>query len=110
LKIFIAEMEDCVEDVEDLALLYERRFRANEIGEYIRNENEALLSREALGFRQILGEIRKLDPTAYAGADQLAAELIETARRTVEAFEEPQAVFGIAKRKLLKVLRYIESA
>jgi len=109
LKILKAEIEDCLEDVEDLEKLYERRFRGSEVTSYVYNENEALLSREFAGLSQVLSSIELVDLDRYASVEDLAASVDEMIQKKVLEYENPQAVYGIVKRKLLKVLRYATS-
>jgi hypothetical protein len=107
LKILKAELEDCLEDVEDLTNLYERRRDKEEITNYVFQENEALLSREFKGLKNIILSIDRLDSEGYASVEAFAAAVDEILQRAVLEFEDPEAVYGIAKRKLLKVLRYV---
>lgn len=109
LKILKAEIEDCLEDVEDLENFYEQRFRGNEVTPYVYNENEALLSREFAGLGQVLASIELVDLDKYASVEDLAAAVDEMIQKKVLEYENPQAVYGIVKRKLLKVLRYATS-
>jgi hypothetical protein len=106
LKVLKAELEDCLEDVEDLANLYERKFCGEEITNYVYNENEALLKRELSGLKNILQTIDDVALDRYESVDALAADIDGMIQKKVLDFEDPQAVYGIAKRKLLKVLRY----
>jgi len=110
LKIFAAELEDCLEDVEDLALLYERRYSRDEVTKYVFKENEALLSRELAGLRKTLDSIDTVNLDRYASVEDLASAVDDMIQKEVNEYEDPQAVYGIAKRKLLKVLRYIEES
>ncbi|MFA6508387.1 MAG: hypothetical protein WCT14_19965 [Treponemataceae bacterium] len=107
LKILRAELEDCLEDVEDLAILYERRHTEEEISSYVFQENEALLSRELSGLKNILLSIDDLTIEGYPSLDAFASAVDAMIQRKVLEFEDPEAVYGIAKRKLLKVLKYV---
>jgi hypothetical protein len=109
LKILKAEIEDCLEDVEDLENLYERKFRGDEVTPYVYNENETLLAREFRGLSQVLSSIDLVDLDRYASVEDLAAAVDEMIQKKVLEYENPQAVYGIVKRKLLKVLRYATS-
>jgi hypothetical protein len=107
MKIFKAELEDCLEDVEDLTNLYERRLKKDEITNYVFQENEALLTREIAGIKKILLSIDGLSPEGYDSLESFASAVDAVIQREVLEFEDPEAVYGIAKRKLLKVLRYV---
>jgi len=108
LKILKAEIEDCLEDVEDLEKLYERRFRGSEVTSYVYNENEALLSREFAGLSQVLSSIELVDLDRYASVEDLAASVDEMIQKRF-GIRKPQAGVWNCKRKLLKVLRYATS-
>jgi len=106
LKVLKAELEDCLEDVEDLKNLYQRRFRCEEITNYVYNENDALLKRELAGLKNILQTIDDVTLDRVASVEALAADIDAKMQKKVLEYEDPEAVYGIAKRKLLKVLRY----
>jgi len=107
LKILKAELEDCLEDVEDLANLYERRRKSDEISNYVFQENKGLLAQELNGLKNVLASIDDVVLESYASLDDLAAEVDAIIQRKVLDFEDPEAVYSIAKRKLLKVLKYV---
>lgn len=107
LSILKAELEDCVEDLEDLAILYERRFGLQEITPYVFSENEALLARELSGLRTVLSSIDDVQVDGYASVEEIAEVVDALIQRKVLEYEDPEAVYGIAKRKLLKVLTYV---
>jgi len=107
LKIFKAELEDCLEDVEDLSNLYERRRNKDEITNYVYRENEALLAREIVGLNNILLSIDDITLDGYDSLEAFVSAVDAMVQRKVLEYENPEAVYGIAKRKLLKVLKYV---
>ena len=107
LKIFKAELEDCLEDVEDLSLLGDRRRNCEEITEYVYRENEALLKREISGLKTVIASIDDFALERYDSVESLAAAVDDMIQKKVLEYENPEAVYGIAKRKLLKVLGYM---
>ncbi len=107
LKVLKAELEDCLEDVEDLANLYERRHSVEEVTNYVYHENEALLARELSGLRNVLSSIDTVVLDEFEDVEALASAVDAMVQKKVLEFEDPEAVYGIVKRKLLKVLRYI---
>ncbi len=109
LKILKAELEDCVEDLEDLAILYDRKHRSQEITNYVFNENEALLSQELTGIKKLLSSIDDMTIERYDSLDSFALSVDELMQKKVLEFDDPKAVYTIAKRKLLKVLSYLAS-
>ncbi|TCW60282.1 hypothetical protein [Treponema sp. J25] len=108
LKIFKAELEDCIEDAEDLSNLYERRFCSDDVTNYVYQENRALLQREIAGLRDSLQILDSLNIEQYKDYRELAGAIDEIIQKVVMELEDPEAVYTIAKRKLLKVLKYIE--
>lgn len=107
IKILKAELEDCLEDIEDMDHLYERRLSKNDITNYVYKENEALLKRELDGIRKALEALSSIDIDPYENVDTLAAAVDAVIQNKVLEYEDPEAVYQIAKRKLLKVLRYV---
>ncbi|MFQ3547206.1 MAG: hypothetical protein SNJ56_02620 [Termitinemataceae bacterium] len=107
MKILIAELEDCLEDVEDLEYLYKRRHQKNDVTNYVFNENEALLQRERSGIRKAIDHLKTIDLGIYENVDALASAVDSMLQKMVVDFEDPEAVYNIAKRKLHKVLRYV---
>jgi len=107
LKVLKAELEDCIEDVEDLANLYERRHRGSEVTEYVFHENEALLARELAGLQLVVSSIDSIEIDRYPDVETLASTVDAMIQKKVLEYEDPEAVYSIAKRKLLKVLQYV---
>ncbi len=107
LKVLKAELEDCLEDIEDLSLIYERRRSEEKITNYVYQENEALLAREISGLKNILLSIDEVSLEGYDSLEAFASAVDALFQREVLEFEDPEAVYGIAKRKLLKVLKYV---
>ncbi len=110
LKILKAELEDCLEDIEDLTLLAERRQQTGELSPFVYLENKALLQREKQGLQSVIMALNTMESDSFPDADSLAAVVDEQIKKTVADYEEPEAVYSIAKRKLLKVLRYTNDA
>jgi len=106
MMILKAELEDCIEDVEDLSAYYDRR-RGKDLTEYVYMENVAQLKRELSGLQTLLFSIDDLSIDSYDSVETLAVALDDEMKKIVAAYEDPEAVYGIAKRKLLKVLRYV---
>lgn len=107
IKILKAELEDCLEDVEDMKNVYERRFQKNDVTNYVYTENEALLKRELIGIQKALENLDLIDINGFESVDALAAAVDAVIQKKVLEYEDPEAVYQIAKRKLLKVLRYV---
>jgi len=108
LSVFKAELEDCIEDIRELSELCENRYDCREIGDYVRNENQALLHQEVVGFKDALNSIDALDPDQYDGLQSLVQAVRDLVVRSVREASDPEAVVALAERKLRKVLTYIE--
>lgn len=109
LKIIKAELEDCLEDVEDLINLYEKRHRENDLTNYVYQGNEALLARELSGLRIVIEHLEPIKIEEFEDVEALASAVDSMIQNMVTEYENPEAVYGIAKRKLLKVLRYMKA-
>ncbi len=107
LNIFKAELEDCLEDVDDLANLYKRRHGKHEVTDYVFNENEALLNRELSGIQKTIKALDTINIDQFNTVEDLASAIDTMIQQNILEYDDPEAVYMIAKRKLLKVLRYV---
>jgi hypothetical protein len=105
--MFRAEIENSIEDVTALADLYEKRFKSDEITNYVYNENEAFLAKEIAGLRSLLTYLETVSPEKFSGAEVLALEIDNMIKRKTEVYEDPGAVYGIVSRKIKKILTYL---
>ncbi|MDR3138098.1 MAG: hypothetical protein LBT95_00330 [Treponema sp.] len=107
LVMFRAELEDSLEDIEYLGEIYERRYRNNEITNYVYNENEAFLHHEAAGLKNLITLIDSFNPEDFQTVTELAQAVDVFLKKRIEEFDNPQVVYGIIKRKINKILAYI---
>jgi hypothetical protein len=105
--MFRAEIENSIEDVTALADLYEKRFKSEEITNYVYNENEAFLTNEIAGLRSLLTYLETISTEKYSNAEELASEIDNMIKRKAEVYEDPGAVYGIVSRKIKKILTYL---
>ncbi|QQO08225.1 hypothetical protein [Breznakiella homolactica] len=110
LAMICAEVEDSLEDVEFVSAEIERRFRNNEVTNYVYSENEALLAREASGLKKLIAFLQSVSPDDYESAADIAAFFEETLRNKVKELDNHQAVYEIIDRKIKKVLKYINES
>jgi hypothetical protein len=108
LVMFRAELQDSLEDVEYLSGTNENRHRNNEITSYVYNENKAFLQHEAAGLKNLIALIGSFNPDDYRTVTELALAADVFFKKKVEEFDDPEAVYGIIKRKIKKVLAYVE--
>jgi hypothetical protein len=108
LIMFQAELQDSLEDIEYLKGTNESRYRSNEITSYVYNENKAFLLHEAAGLKNLISFIDSFNPGDYQTVTELASAVDEFFRKKVEEFDDPEAVYGIIRRKIKKILAYVE--
>jgi hypothetical protein len=107
LTMFRSEMESSLEGVEYLASSYEKKFRRNEITNYVYNENESFLALEISELKKIILFIDSIKTEGCKTAAEMAAVTEALLKKRLEEFDDPEAVFGIIKRKIGKVLDYL---
>jgi hypothetical protein len=101
-------MKSSLEDAEDLAVIYKKRFNTDEITNYVYNENEAFLAQEIAAIKGIIAQIEGFSAGNYQSAEDAAAVIAGTVHEKSELFENPEAVDRLVKRKIQKILAYIE--
>jgi hypothetical protein len=106
--MFRAELQDSLEDIEYLSGTNESRYRSNEITSYVYNENRAFLQHETAGLKNLISFIDFFNPDDYRTVTELASATDVFFKKKVEEFDDPEAVYGIIKRKIKKVLAYVE--
>jgi hypothetical protein len=107
LAMLQAELQDSLEDIEYLGATYENRYRSNEITNYVYNENEAFLHHEAAGLKNLISLVDSFNPDDYQDLTEFAQAMDVFFKKKVDEFDDPQAVYGIIKRKINKVLSYV---
>jgi hypothetical protein len=105
--MFRAEIENSLEDARVLIELYERRFKSEEITNYVYNENEAFLARETSGLKGLLALLDSFDPAKFSKAEDIALEIDSMIKRRVKDYEDPEAIYAIVSRKIKKILAYL---
>ncbi|MDR1949908.1 MAG: hypothetical protein LBQ38_10995 [Spirochaetaceae bacterium] len=108
LIMFRAEMESSLEDAEDLAAAYKKRFGRDEISSYVYNENEAFLAQEIAGLKGLIARLAVFSAKDFQTAEDMAAFIISGVHEKAELFENPEAVYRIVNRKVQKILVYIK--
>ncbi len=109
IEVLIAEMDDLLEDIKAMETRTTERFKNLEISNYVFRANEAVFSREEDAVRRFRERLVALDPSSFPTIENLSASLDAMAKDMVKSLDEPEAVYGFLKRKLDKVLRYVES-
>jgi hypothetical protein len=105
--MFRAELEDCIEGLEELSVICGQRLKKGEITNYVYNENEALLHQEISGLKNLLPIVDAVKTEEYRDVHDLAQKLEALLTAKAEELQDPQAVGGIISRKIRKILNYI---
>ncbi|HSV56471.1 MAG TPA: hypothetical protein VLH39_05115 [Magnetospirillaceae bacterium] len=109
LKILRVELEDLLEDLKDLEERYRHKFASSEITNYVLLENEALLSREEEAVRSMIISIDGINLSRYKSLNEIVEALEVIARGFIKEREFPAAVLRLLRRKMVKVLSYVEA-
>jgi hypothetical protein len=105
--LFLAEMQDSLEDIEYLAGIYGNRFRNGEITTYVYNENKAFLKHEASGLKGLIAFIESVKPGDYKDVRELAQGMEYMLKKKAEESDNPAVIDQIVSRKIKKVLAYV---
>jgi hypothetical protein len=105
--MFRAEVENSLDDAKDLAAAYAKRFKQDEITNYVFNENEAFLAQEIHGISELITEIADYGASRFGDEKEAAETVRGLVRERVSAYGDPEAVYRIVDRKIEKILKYI---
>ncbi len=109
LTLLSAELASCEEDIHDLELLFDARFKALEITNYVYRENNALLKQETSGIRMVRTQIDAMDPDSFPSLDDAFAAVLENARETVRSRQLPEAIISLVSRRAERVRDFVRS-
>jgi hypothetical protein len=101
------EFEESIGNIQYLKDSYERKFKNEEITNYVYNENEAFLSREIIGLKSLLSLIQTFSPEDKT-PEELAEAVKNVVQQRLKGYEDPEAVYLIVNKKLEKILRYLK--
>ncbi|MDR0689037.1 MAG: hypothetical protein LBG08_02050 [Spirochaetaceae bacterium] len=107
LTMFQMEMEDSYGDILYFSGVNERKFKDNEITNYVYTENKAFLEHEASGVKELIAAIGSINAEDYKDVTEMARAVGELLTNKAKEQDDPQAVYGIIARKIKKVLAYI---
>jgi len=108
LKILTIELEDLKEDIELMQDFYQTREQKGEISSYVFKENLTLLKKEQACIENILESLVDLDLTCCMDLDDLVKKIEDHLLDKIKKSNYPEVVFILFKRRLSKVLQYIE--
>jgi hypothetical protein len=92
LTMFRAELENSLEGLEYLASSYEKKFRRNEITNYVYKENESFLALEISELKKILAFSGTIRAEVCKTAEEMAALMEGFLKQRLEEFDDPEAV------------------
>jgi hypothetical protein len=108
LTLFKEELEDSLGNIQYLAQSYERKFKNEEITNYVYNENEAFLAQEIAALRRFLLFLDSIYPDVKTPED-IVILIEDVIKQKTKALEDPEAVYHIICKKLEKTARFLKS-
>jgi hypothetical protein len=106
-KVFIAELEDMLEDIETIEIRLAERVKAREVTDYVYKENETFFHGEERAIRDLLLYSKSLALDSFETMDDLIAVMEKKTREIVKNHENVEALYGFVTRKLHKVRFYV---
>jgi hypothetical protein len=107
LSMYREEIEESIGNIQYLKDSYERKFRNEEVSNYVYNENEAFLSQEITGLKSFLSLIKTFSPEGKS-PEELAKAIQDVVQQRLKSYEDPEAVYLIVNKKLEKTLKYLK--
>ena len=108
MKILKVELEDLEEDVLLLMNLYKEREVKHDITRYASLENLTVLANELAGLKDIFNSFDHFPLSEYKKIQPLADDLEILLKKRIKDAQLPGAVYDIVRRKLNKVISYVE--
>jgi hypothetical protein len=108
IKILLIELDDLDQDIELLIREYEEKHNKAEISEYVFHENLALMKREFFGVKGFRHTLKTLAAEQYATLNDLHQAVDQLLQETIREKGLPNSILLLVRRKMEKVLRYIE--
>jgi hypothetical protein len=108
MKIMKVELEDLEEDLLLLISLYKEREEKHEITHYASVENFTVLANELTGLKDIFNSFDHFPLSEYQEIKPLADDLEILLKKRIKEAQLPEAVYDIVRRKLNKVINYVE--
>jgi hypothetical protein len=102
------ELEDLESDIGDLLEICQRRKDNREITDYVYLENKTLLLNEIAALKSLIHSLDDLDTGKFVSQQEMFKEVdrLIQARTRESAF--PEAVYSLVKRRLDKVVQYLQ--
>jgi hypothetical protein len=102
------ELEDSLGSIQYLAQSYERKFKNEEITNYVYNENESFLAQEIAGLKRFLLFLNSISPDVQSPED-IVVLIGDVVKQKMKDFEDPEAVYHILNKKIEKTMRLLKS-
>ena len=107
LSMFREEIKDSLSGVQYLANSVERKFKNEEITNYVYNENNTFLAQEIVGLRRFLAFLDSISPDVKTTED-IALLIGNVVKQRTKDYEDPGAVYEIVNKKMAKTLKYLK--
>ena len=102
------ELEDLEEDINDLLELCQKRKNHDEITTYVYLENKSLLLNEIAGIKSLINSLGDLDTGRFPCQEVMFQEIDRLIRSRTRDCAFPEAVYGLVKRRLDKVIQFLK--
>lgn len=109
LKVLRIELEDLQMDLQMMAELCHQREERDEITDYVFLENISVLKAEIAGIERIIQSMDEIPIERFTELREFVTYADEMFRERTESSGYPQGVHTLVRRKLYKVLGYLES-
>ena len=109
LKLLLVEIEDLKEDLDLFVTTTGDRRRANEITDYVCNENLSILHNELLGIKECLHECEEYVLSEQCPIDELCASLKQRLRLRLEKHGFLPALYHLIERRIDRIAAYLKS-
>jgi hypothetical protein len=108
IAILKVELEDLESDIGDLLEICQRRKDNREISDYVYLENKTLLTNEIAALKSLIHSLDDWDTGRFGSQLEMFAEVDRLIHTKTRESAYPEAVYGLVKRRLDKVVQYLQ--
>jgi hypothetical protein len=109
IRILTTEIEDLIDDIEHLMVVYKNRCEKGEITNYVYLENNALLKNEISCLKNFIKFLSKLELDKIETIEELYLFIGKEFKQQLEEHCYAHSIENFVERKLQKVINYIKS-
>ena len=106
--ILKVELEDLESDIGDLLEICQRRKDNREITDYVYLENKTLLLNEIAALKSLIHSLDGLDTGKFSSQQEMFGEVDRLIHCKTRESVFPEAVYTLVKRRLDKVVQYLQ--